>query len=623
MGKKCGLRMAQGGLLGPKVMLPRPGAPIVTSGIRGAIGMAEGGIVRGKGGPTDDEVPMQVAGKNVNLSNTEAVLPAKTVQALGGPEAVEELIEQTNGKPPVRGGLREGGEYELGATGEEKKYRAPISPSSTFPGAHPAAGKNIYASQTPAPAVANKHDYDPMTVGQPSEMSPTLSNAALPNAIKKALTYSDDREALKAKNAAVTAQATTTTPASPTLSDAVGINVKGMSPEQRSTAADTYSNYVDQQTGVGPINNRGDGSINYGGMRQRIDAYGKDPGLLAARNAREDLLGSGIRMGVDGKGGLTINNTGDRSNGTLAAAGGTTMDMKGANEIYARANAIRGSIGADNGGPVGGVAVLGGGSGISDERAALLKAATTAHPGAQNGQLTLGQMSTARGLMGDVQGERIKAQELAASSQRAAMDNKSKQQELGLRAQEAASMDAYRNGSLRNDAQKNAAAAKSAAQANYLALSKDQREVMDGYVKKMIPTDGLKDGDLKAAQKGQAEMTEAIMKAAGGRLPLDPQELQSVLPQLIDQGRLTLNERDAALNPSLGDRLNNLMGGNVEREGSMYAKNTVTLSNGNIVQVGKNGKVVGPELDPRKVYGRNADLREAAEQRREQFAAQQ
>ncbi len=81
-----------------------------------ATGYAEGGIVRGAGGPTDDEVPMQVAGKDVNLSNSEAVLPVKTVQALGGPEAVEGLIERTNGKPPVRGGLRAGGAYGDGVT---------------------------------------------------------------------------------------------------------------------------------------------------------------------------------------------------------------------------------------------------------------------------------------------------------------------------------------------------------------------------------------------------------------------------------------------------------------------------------------------------------------------------
>ena len=77
---------------------------------------AEGGIVRGKGGPTDDEVPMTIGGTDVNLSNKEAVLPAKTVDALGGPEAVEALIEETNGKPPVSKGLRQGGEYSEGVT---------------------------------------------------------------------------------------------------------------------------------------------------------------------------------------------------------------------------------------------------------------------------------------------------------------------------------------------------------------------------------------------------------------------------------------------------------------------------------------------------------------------------
>ncbi len=83
------------------------------------VGHAAGGIVRGKGGPTDDQVPMSVGGTDVNLSPREAVLPVKTVMALGGPEAVEDLIERTNGKPPVRSGLRAGGNYAAGAGGIE------------------------------------------------------------------------------------------------------------------------------------------------------------------------------------------------------------------------------------------------------------------------------------------------------------------------------------------------------------------------------------------------------------------------------------------------------------------------------------------------------------------------
>lgn len=111
----------------PVVQAPAP-AP-VRKGIAGAFdalknrkaqideatGFAEGGIVRGKGGV--DNVPMNVNGVDVNLTGgkaPEAVLPSKTVQALGGPEAVEELIERTNGKPPVKSGLREGGAYGKG-----------------------------------------------------------------------------------------------------------------------------------------------------------------------------------------------------------------------------------------------------------------------------------------------------------------------------------------------------------------------------------------------------------------------------------------------------------------------------------------------------------------------------
>jgi len=101
---------------------------------------AAGGIVRGKGGPTDDEVPMSVGGTPINLSPREAVLPVKTVMALGGPDAVEDLIERTNGKPPVRSGLRAGGKYAAGVGGKEdpeelmqrisRKYGVDVPPAA-------------------------------------------------------------------------------------------------------------------------------------------------------------------------------------------------------------------------------------------------------------------------------------------------------------------------------------------------------------------------------------------------------------------------------------------------------------------------------------------------------------
>lgn len=112
--------------------------------------MAEGGIVRGEGGPTDDEVPMRVAGKDVHLSNTEAVLPGKTVQALGGPKAVEALIESTNGKPPVKGGLRAGGDYATGVVGDQidpRELRPEFRSQAATPVIEPAANPGLEAAR--------------------------------------------------------------------------------------------------------------------------------------------------------------------------------------------------------------------------------------------------------------------------------------------------------------------------------------------------------------------------------------------------------------------------------------------------------------------------------------------
>ena len=121
---------------------PQPG--------RRGLRMAEGGIVRGPGGPTDDDVPMRVSGRDVELSNTEAVLPAKTVQALGGPKAVEELIEDTNGKPPVKGGLRDGGDYATGVVGDQldpRELRPEFRSQAATPVIEPAANPGLEAAR--------------------------------------------------------------------------------------------------------------------------------------------------------------------------------------------------------------------------------------------------------------------------------------------------------------------------------------------------------------------------------------------------------------------------------------------------------------------------------------------
>lgn len=74
-----------------------------------AAGYAEGGIVarfKGKGGPVDDEIPVKVAGQNINVSNGEkaVVLPVKTAKNPQAVSAIEDIIEQTNGKPTNRQG---------------------------------------------------------------------------------------------------------------------------------------------------------------------------------------------------------------------------------------------------------------------------------------------------------------------------------------------------------------------------------------------------------------------------------------------------------------------------------------------------------------------------------------
>lgn len=93
-------------------------------GLRGraeAANFANGGIVKlsGPGTGTSDDIPMKVnkGGKSldVNVSNGEAlaVLPAKTAQNPAAVDAVNDIIYQTNGKPPK--GLRAGGHYADGS----------------------------------------------------------------------------------------------------------------------------------------------------------------------------------------------------------------------------------------------------------------------------------------------------------------------------------------------------------------------------------------------------------------------------------------------------------------------------------------------------------------------------
>lgn len=96
-------------------------ADLGASNVKNRLGLRAGGVVTDGTTPTADDV-------DVSLSKGEAVLPHKTVQALGGPEAVEDIIERTNGKP-VHNGLRRGGEYADGSAG----YMRTFDPSKDDP----------------------------------------------------------------------------------------------------------------------------------------------------------------------------------------------------------------------------------------------------------------------------------------------------------------------------------------------------------------------------------------------------------------------------------------------------------------------------------------------------------
>ena len=73
--------------------------------LKKAANYARGGImpVMGIGSGTSDSIPVVVAGQRVNLSNGEgaAILPAKTMKNKAAVNAIEGIIEATNGKPTV------------------------------------------------------------------------------------------------------------------------------------------------------------------------------------------------------------------------------------------------------------------------------------------------------------------------------------------------------------------------------------------------------------------------------------------------------------------------------------------------------------------------------------------
>ena len=70
----------------------------------GGLGTA-GGMIRGPGTGTSDSIPGQITQggvpvEDIRVANGEYILPERTTEELGGEEALDEIVRQTNGKEP-------------------------------------------------------------------------------------------------------------------------------------------------------------------------------------------------------------------------------------------------------------------------------------------------------------------------------------------------------------------------------------------------------------------------------------------------------------------------------------------------------------------------------------------
>jgi hypothetical protein len=80
----------------------RNGAQVHAPGYGYVNALARGGMVRGPGTGTSDDVEAvnEDSGQPIRLSNGEYVVPARTVKAIGL-DRLDRIVEETNGKPPV------------------------------------------------------------------------------------------------------------------------------------------------------------------------------------------------------------------------------------------------------------------------------------------------------------------------------------------------------------------------------------------------------------------------------------------------------------------------------------------------------------------------------------------
>ena len=131
---------------------------------------AAGGMVRfsGKGGPRDDQIPVKVAGQEINVSNGEnaVILPAKTAANPAALYAIGGIIQATNDGRKPKMGMDKGGKYASGSMpndewmpeggylrtpeGRQRVAEAIVNAPSiggnvSFGGQQPATAQSIYA----------------------------------------------------------------------------------------------------------------------------------------------------------------------------------------------------------------------------------------------------------------------------------------------------------------------------------------------------------------------------------------------------------------------------------------------------------------------------------------------
>lgn len=314
---------------------------------------------------------------------------------------------------------------------------------------------NVSRARAANPLLGGAQNYDPATVGQPdpAPAKPTFIGEVL----SSALTHSDDRAKIVAQKEALTKPVKPVAPAAaPPIIDGAGesgkeqppakaanpltqgVDYSGqMSPEQRGMAAEAYRGAIDTATGTGPgteldrmKNPQAGQGLDFGTMAKRFDAYKKDDGLLAMRNAREDLLGSGIQMSKDANGGLVISDAGNKVK-PLTTAGGSSINMKEGNDVIARANATRGQminsmIQAQGGN---GVGILGGNQTNND---AMIRDVLRPIPGSRG--LTANQTRVAADLKKQASDDNFRRQELAQRGQQSSQELAQREQQAGIMA---------------------------------------------------------------------------------------------------------------------------------------------------------------------------------------------